>query len=64
MSETKAIVECAKEIARPWSIVCYILAGLLVISVIGNVRQGLKENNIVLEQANEQSDFNTNGIVE
>lgn len=64
MSETKAIVECAKEIAKPWSIVCYLLAGLLLVSVIGNIYQATRKHDITIEQDNTVSDFNTNGIIE
>lgn len=63
MSENKAIIEYAKEIAKPWSIVCYILAGLLTVSLIGNVYQGSQKVDFVLEQENQYSDYNLNGTI-
>ena len=64
MSENQTLIECGKQLAKPWSVVCYLLAGLLCISVIGNIIQANKTHDITIEQENVESDFNNNGIIE
>ena len=64
MPENKTIISYAKIIAKPWVHVCYLLAGLLVISTVANYCLATREHNITIEQENSYSDFNENGIVE
>lgn len=63
MSENETILQYAKTLAKPWAIVCYILAGLLTVSLIGNVYQGSQKVDFVLEQENQYSDYNLNGTI-
>lgn len=47
--DLEKIIELAKEIARPYKITMYILAVLLIASVIGNIYLATKEIEVNIE---------------
>ena len=58
--DLEKIIELAKILAKPYKITSYILAVLLVISLLGNVYLATQEISVVVEQHNTESDFNVN----
>lgn len=61
--ETEILVKLAKQIARPAYIAVWVLAGLLVLSIVGNVYMASRQGEIVLEQENTESNYNMNAVV-
>lgn len=59
-NELEKLITLAKVVARPWVIATYVLAGLLALSVVGNVYLATSSTDIILEQENNNSDFNVN----
>lgn len=59
-NELEKLITLAKLVARPWVIATYVLAGLLALSVAGNVYLVTSSTDIILEQENNNSDFNVN----
>lgn len=58
--DLKKIIELAKILAKPYKITTYILSVLLVISILGNIYLATQNVDIVLEQDNQDSNFNVN----
>lgn len=60
--DTEKLISMAKILAKPYFIVCIILAILLAFSVGGNVYQATQKTEIVVEQDYDSSDFNINQV--
>lgn len=60
--DLKEIIELAKIIAKPWQIATYVLAFLLLCSVIGNIYLATQEVEILVEQDYDSSNNNTNNV--
>ena len=58
--DLEKIIELAKILAKPYKITSYILAVLLIISLLGNVYLATQEVNVIVEQTNTDSDNNIN----
>lgn len=58
--DLEKIIELAKILARPYKITTYILAVLLVISLLGNIYLATQNVDVIVEQSNTESDFNVN----
>lgn len=58
--DLEKIIELAKILAKPYKMTTYILAVLLVISILGNIYLATQNVDIVLEQDNQDSNFNVN----
>lgn len=58
--DLEKIIELAKTLARPYQITSYILAILLILSVIGNIYLATQSVDVIVEQTNSDSDFNVN----
>lgn len=56
--DLEKIIELAKILAKPYKITTYILAILLVLSLLGNIYLVTKEVGIIIEQENSFSDYN------
>lgn len=63
MNDLENLIRMAQIVAKPWKVSVGILAVLLVASVLGNIYMATVEKEVVIEQDNDFSDFNTNGIV-
>lgn len=60
--ETEVLVKLAKQIAKPAYVAMWVLAGLLVLSIAGNIYLATRHNEIILEQDNTDSNFNINAV--
>lgn len=60
MNELEKLITLSKVVAKPWVIATWVLAGLLALSVAGNIYMMTKKTNIVIEQENNLSDHNIN----
>lgn len=58
--DLEKIIELAKILAKPYKMTTYILAVLLVISILGNIYLATQNVDIVLDQDNQDSNFNVN----
>ena len=58
--DLEKIIELAKILAKPYKITTYILAVLLILSLLGNIYLATQEIDVVVEQNNSDSDFNVN----
>ena len=58
--DLEKIIELAKILAKPYKITTYILAFLLILSIIGNVYLATQDVSLIVEQTNTASDFNIN----
>lgn len=61
--DIEKLVALAKQVAKPWAIVCYVLATLLGLSIGGNIYQAVQKNDIIIEQHNSSSNYNNNAMV-
>lgn len=59
-NDLEKLITLAKLVARPWVIATYVLAGLLALSVAGNIYLATSSTDVILEQENNNSDFNIN----
>lgn len=62
-NELDDLIRLAHVVAKPYLIAVWVLSVLLLVSVGANVYLATVEKEIVIEQDNDFSDFNTNGIV-
>lgn len=62
--DVEKLVTLAKQVAKPWAIVCCVLATLLGLSVAGNVYQAMQNQEVVIDNnANfHNSNMNNNSI--
>jgi hypothetical protein len=60
--DLEKIIELAKVLAKPYKIATYILALLLLISVLGNIYLATQEVDIIVEQDYDNSDYNINEV--
>ena len=58
--DLEKIIELAKILARPYKITTYILATLLIISLLGNIYLATQNVDVIVEQSNTESDFSVN----
>lgn len=58
--ETEKIISLAKQIAKPAYTAMWLLAGLLILSVAGNVYMSSRHHEVVVEQENIESNYNNN----
>ena len=58
--DLEKIIELAKILARPYKITTYILAVLLIISLLGNIYLATQNVDVIVEQSNTESDFSVN----
>lgn len=61
--EFEKIMALAKQIARPAYIAMWILAGLLLLSIAGNVYMMTGNHEVVVSQDNIESNYNTNSFI-
>ena len=62
-NDLEKLIRLAHVVAKPYLIAVWVLSVLLLISVGANVYLATIEKEVVIEQDNDFSDFNTNGIV-
>ena len=62
-NDLEKLIRLAHVVARPYLIAVWVLSVLLLLSVGANVYLATVEKEVVIEQDNDFSDFNTNGIV-
>lgn len=55
------LVKLAKQGAKPWAIVSYVLAALLGLSVGGNIYQAIQQQEIIIENETNFTHSNYNG---
>lgn len=58
--DLEKIIEIAKMLSKPWQIATYVLAVLLLLSVLGNIYLATQEVDVIIEQDNTFSDYNNN----
>ena len=58
--DLEKIIELAKTLSKPWEIATYVLAVLLLMSVLGNIYLATQEVDVIIEQDNTFSDYNNN----
>ena len=63
-NELEKLITLAKVVARPWVIATYVLAGLLALSVVGNIYLATHGSEISIESDADfiSSDNNVNNI--
>lgn len=62
MNDLENLIKMANIVAKPWKISVAILTVLLLISVGANVYLATIENEVIIEQDNNFSDYNKNGM--
>lgn len=62
--DIEKLVALAKQVAKPWAIVCYVLAALLGLSIGGNIYQATQTTNVIVEQENTSSYLTNNNITQ
>lgn len=62
--DIEKLVTLAKQIAKPWAIVSYVLAALLGVSIAGNIYQAVQGQEVIIDNnANfNNSNHNANSI--
>lgn len=63
MNELEKLIALSKVVAKPWVIATWVLAGLLALSVAGNIYLITQKTNVFIEQENNLSDHNINANV-
>lgn len=63
MNELEKLIALSKVVARPWVIATWVLAGLLALSVAGNIYMMTQKASVFIEQENNLSDHNINANV-
>lgn len=63
MNDLEQLIKLSHIVARPYYIAVWVLSFLLLISLAGNVYLASIEKEVVIEQDNNFSDFNRNGVV-
>ena len=58
MNDLEKLIELSKIIAKPWVIATYVLAFLLLLSVVGNIYLSTVESEITIE-----ADYNNASII-
>jgi len=61
-NELEDLIRLSHVVAKPYLIAVWILSALLLISVSANVYLATVENEVIIEQDNNFSDYNKNGI--
>lgn len=61
-NELEDLIRLAHVVAKPYYVAVWILSVLLLLSVGANVYLATIEKEVVIEQDNNFSDFNTNGV--
>ena len=62
-NELEDLIRLAHVVAKPYLIAVWVLSALLFISVGANVYLATIEKEVIIEQDNDFSDYNTNGVV-
>ena len=62
MNDLEKLITLAHVVAKPYKITVFILSILLLISVCANVYLATIENEVIIEQDNNFSDYNKNGM--
>lgn len=62
MNDLENLIKMANIVAKPWKISVAILSLLLLLSVGANVYLATIENEVIIEQDNNFSDYNKNGM--
>lgn len=62
--DIEKLVTLAKQVAKPWAIVAYVLAALLGLSIGGNIYQATQTTNVIVEQENTSSHYTNNNITQ
>lgn len=62
MNDLEKLISLAHVVAKPYKITVWILSALLLLSVSANVYLATIENEVIIEQDNDFSNYNKNGI--
>lgn len=62
MNDLENLIKMANIVAKPWKMSVAILSVLLLLSVGANVYLATIENEVIIEQDNNFSDYNKNGM--
>lgn len=57
--DIEKLIVLAKQVAKPWAIVCYVLAVLLGLSIGGNIYQAMQGQEIIIDN-NADFDYSDN----
>ena len=60
--DLEELIQLAHVVAKPYLIAVWVLSILLLLSVGANVYLATVEKEVIIEQDNDLSDFNNNGI--
>ena len=61
-NDLEKLIRLAHVVAKPYLIAVWVLSVLLLLSVGANVYLATVEKEVIIEQDNDLSDFNNNGI--
>lgn len=61
--DLEQLIKLSKTVAKPYVIAVGILSVLLLSSICGNIYQAINGVDVVIEQANNDSDNSINGVV-
>jgi len=61
-NDLEKLIRLAHVVAKPYKITVWILSALLLLSVSANVYLATIENEVIIEQDNDFSNYNKNGI--